>query len=161
MNQIAALRDTLGNVYRRQDYWLLPLFRALTALVLFMTLRAHLGYSSLCAGIPVILAASLFCAFLPWAGIPFLGAALVLGNLYSASLELTLVGGLVFLMAALVQSAFRARGAVLLALLPFFISCTFPMCWCWRRDLPWESWASSPLRWARWCIISCITQRKM
>ncbi len=120
MNQISALRDALGNVYRRQDYWLLPLFRALTAFVLFMTLRARLGYSDLCAGIPVILAASLFCAFLPWAGIPFLGAALVLGNLYSASLELTLVGGLVFLMAALVQSAFRARGAVLLALMPFF-----------------------------------------
>ncbi len=120
MNQIAALRDTLGNVYRRQDYWLLPLFRALTALVLFMTLRMRLGYSSLFAGIPVVLAASLFCAFLPWAGIPFLGAVLLLGNLYSASLELTLVGTLVLLMAALIQSAFRARGAVILALLPFF-----------------------------------------
>lgn len=120
MNQISALRDALGNVYRRQDYWLLPLFRALTALVLFMTLRMRMGYSTLCAGIPVILAASLFCAFLPWAGISFLGAALILGNLYSASLELTLVGALVFLMAALIQSAFRAKGAVLLAVLPFF-----------------------------------------
>ncbi len=120
MNQIAALRDTLGNVYRRHDYWLLPLFRALTAFVLFMVLRTRLGYSDLFAGVPVILAASLFCAFLPWAGIPFLGAVLVLGNLYSASLELTLVGTLVLLMAALVQSAFRAKGAVILALLPFF-----------------------------------------
>ncbi len=120
MNQIAALRDALGNVYRRQDYWLLPLFRALTALVLFAVLRSRLGYSALCGSIPVILAAALFCAFLPWAGIPFLGAALVLGNLYSASLELTLVGSLVFLMAALIQSAFRAKGAVILALLPFF-----------------------------------------
>ncbi len=126
MNQISALRDGLGNVYRQHDYWLQPLFRALTALVMFIMIRLRLGGSGMFGSLPVLLAAAIFCAFLPWTAISFFSAALVLGNLFAQSLEMTLVGTLVFLMAGLIQSAFRAKAGILLALLPFFYALHLP-----------------------------------
>ncbi|OON85520.1 hypothetical protein BXO88_12050 [Oribacterium sp. C9] len=50
----------------------------------------------------------------------------ILGNAYAASLEITLVAVVVLLLASLIQSAFRAGHAVLIALVPLFFYIHIP-----------------------------------
>ena len=118
MTPLLQYRDTLENIYRKYDYWLIPLCKAIVSLIIFFMVGSHLGSAGLVRNPLVLLAAALLCSFLPWTGITVCAAMFMLGGLYKISLEFTAVTLVIFLIAALLQTTFQAKHAILIVLVP-------------------------------------------
>lgn len=111
-------KENLENLYRRYDYWIIPALKFLTAITVFMTINSRLGYSPLMKNPVVIAASSVLCTFLPWSAVTAFSAVAVLANLHEASMELMVMALFVFLLIVLLQTAFRAGHAIMIALIP-------------------------------------------
>ncbi len=120
MSQFYYFKRYTEKIYRKHEFWIRPLFRALVALIIFIMVNTHFAYSSLAQNPLIVLFLSILCSMLPWTAISLLSAVLFLLNLHEASFEFTLVSAMIFLLIALLQTAFRARHGILLALVPFF-----------------------------------------
>ncbi len=119
-------KESLQKFYTENDYWTVPVTKAITAFLCFLTVNSHVGYSDVLSNPLICFAASVLCSFLPWACIPVFFCLFILGNAYAASLDITLVAIVVLLLASLIQSAFRAGHAVLIALVPLFFYINIP-----------------------------------
>ncbi len=120
------VRESLQKFYTENDYWVLPVIKAITAFLCFFTVNSNIGYSDMLSNPLICIAASILCSFLPWTCIPVFFSMLILGNAYAGSLEIFLVAGIVLLLAALIQSTFRAGNAILIALVPLFFYIHIP-----------------------------------
>ncbi len=120
------VKEALQKFYTENDYWALPVIKAITAFLCFFTVNCRVGYSDLLSNPFISIVAAILCSFLPWASIPVLFGLFILGNAYAASLEITIVAVIVLLLAALVQSAFRAGNSILIALVPLFFYIHIP-----------------------------------
>lgn len=120
------VKESLQKFYTKNDYWTLPATKAITAFLCFFTVNSHVGFSDVLSNPLISFAASVLCSFLPWTCIPVFFCLFILGNAYAASLEITLVAVVVLLLASLIQSAFRAGHAILIALVPLFFYIHIP-----------------------------------
>jgi len=120
------VREALQKFYTENDYWVLPVIKAITAFLCFFTVNSNIGYSDTLLNPLICIAASILCSFLPWTCIPVFFGMLILGNAYAGSLEIFLVAGIVLLLAGLIQSTFRAGNAILIALVPLFFYIHIP-----------------------------------
>ncbi|ETP73920.1 hypothetical protein UYO_0176 [Lachnospiraceae bacterium JC7] len=120
------VKEYLQKFYTENDYWTLPVVKAVTAFLCFLTVNSRVGFSDVLSNPLISFAASILCSFLPWTCIPVFFCLFILGNAYAASLEITLVAVVVLLLASLIQSAFRAGNAVLIALVPLFFYIHIP-----------------------------------
>lgn len=116
--QLDEIRDWLSDMVRKHDYWMLPLLKALTALLLlFLAAKRYTpGISGLALFIMLFLA--VLASVLPWAAISAELGIIILYLLYKSTLELFLAAAVFFLFVTLVQSAFRSRYGLLIALVP-------------------------------------------
>ncbi|WP_139355584.1 hypothetical protein [Oribacterium sp. C9] len=120
------VKETLQKFYTENDYWTIPVTKAITAFLCFLTVNSRVGFSDVLSNPLICFAAAVLCSFLPWTCIPVFFCIFILGNAYAASLEITLVAVVVLLLASLIQSAFRAGHAVLIALVPLFFYIHIP-----------------------------------
>lgn len=120
MTLLTELKDALQRFYIQNEYWATPLLRAVTAFLCFFTIDRQIGSGSILSNPLLELAAAALCSFLPWTAISVIAAVFVLGHAYETSLELALIAAFVLLFSALIQAAFRAGHAVLIALVPLF-----------------------------------------
>lgn len=120
------VKESLQKFYTENDFWTVPATKAITAFLCFLTVNSRVGYSDAISNPVICFAVSVLCSFLPWACIPVFFGMFILGNAYAASLELTLVAVVVLLLAALIQSAFRAGNALIIALVPLFFYIHIP-----------------------------------
>lgn len=120
------VKESLQKFYTENDFWTVPATKAITAFLCFLTVNSHIGYSDVISNPLICFLASVLCSFLPWACIPAFFGAFILGNAYAASLEMTLVAVVVLLLAALIQSAFHAGNALIIALVPLFFYIKIP-----------------------------------
>ncbi len=120
MTLLTELKDALQKFYIQNEYWTTPALRAATAFLCFFTIDQRIGSGSILSNPLLALAAAALCSFLPWTAISVISAVFVLGHAYETSLELALIAAFVLLFSALIQAAFRAGHAVLIALVPLF-----------------------------------------
>ena len=119
---IYGLRENLIQLYKRQEFLLLSVFRFAVSLAVLLLLRAHLGVhistgSALNSSLLNVIIA-LICSMLPpgfSAGI--LGLVLLL-DLYKLSLEVAAVGAAIILVCLLVYFRFTPRDTMILLLMP-------------------------------------------
>lgn len=119
---IYGLRENLIQLYKRQEFLLLSVFRFAVSLAVLLLLRAHLGVhistgSALNSSLLNVIIA-LICSMLPpgfSAGI--LGLVLLL-DLYKLSLEAAAVGAAIILVCLLVYFRFTPRDTMILLLMP-------------------------------------------
>ncbi|SFG57340.1 hypothetical protein [Oribacterium sp. WCC10] len=119
-------KESLQKFYTENDFWALPVIKAVIAFLCFFTVNSRVGYSDVLSHPVVCFAASVLCSFLPWTCIPVFFGMFILGNAYAASLDITIVAVAVLMLAALIQSAFRAGSSLLIALVPLFFYIHIP-----------------------------------
>lgn len=107
MIQLLILRDKLSDIYLRYDYWFRPLIKLAASYLVFFMINRSLGYYALLKNPALIFAFALLCSFLPWSTQTILGALMVLGHLSQVSMEMTVIAGVLFLLMALLMSAFK------------------------------------------------------
>ena len=118
MTQLVDMKDELQKFYIKNEYWLTPVLKALTAFVSFFMIRLRIGSDSMFGSLLIAIAAAALCSFLPWNAVTVMSAVFVLGNAYGTSMELALMAAFILLLMALAQSAFRAGNAILIVLVP-------------------------------------------
>lgn len=118
MTQLVDMKDELQRFYIKNEYWLTPVLKALTAFVCFFMIRLRIGSDTMFGSLLIAIAAAALCSFLPWTAVTVMSAVFVLGNAYGTSMELALMAAFILLLMALAQSAFRAGNAILIVLVP-------------------------------------------
>lgn len=126
MTEFLLFRERVQDFYQKQDYWLLPLFRALFAVFSFFSVNAAFGHGGASGNPLLLLLLSGLCFFLPWGAVPLFAGALILADLYRVSLFFMLAAAFVFLMILLFQTAFRGGHAELIALVPLLFGLKIP-----------------------------------
>ncbi len=124
MTQLLEFRERLRSIYGRFDIYIVPAIRFLLALAAFLVINNSLGYMKRLANpvIPMVLA--LVCTFLPIGYTVVLAAVLILVHLVALSLEVALVGFLLFLLMFLLYFRFVPRGSASAVVAPLL---------CWIR----------------------------
>lgn len=116
--QFIDIKEGLAELYRRQNYWILPLFRALCTLLILLMAVTSFTKGMPGGGVLLVLFMAVLASFLPWSVIPIEAAVLLVYCLYKSSLELSLTTAVFFLLVMLVQSVFRGGHAAFIAIVP-------------------------------------------
>ena len=100
MNDMVALlelREKLVRFYGKNDAYVTPLLKFLLALVSFILINSNVGYMAKLSSMPVALILAVICSILPVNGMITIAAVIILLHLYELSLEVCLVGLLLFI----------------------------------------------------------------
>lgn len=117
MIQLLVWKDRIREIYRKYSKVIVPVFRFLAALLVFMLINGQIGYEERLLKLPVVLGLSLFSAFVPSAVLVFLAALVTILHIFAASKILTLIFLLVTLALYFLFARFAPRyGWVVLAI---------------------------------------------
>ena len=98
MTGLLELKERIARFYGKYEIYITPIIRFVVAFVAFMTINAKVGYMSSLNSTPVVLILALVCALLPVNATLVLATILILAHLYALSLEVCLVGAILFLL---------------------------------------------------------------
>lgn len=118
MAELLELKEKLKNIYRKYDIYLYPLFKFILAVCVFSLINGNIGYMERLNALPVILALALICAILPVNATILLAGAVILLHLYALTLEVAVVGGVLFLLIALLYFRFAPKDGWFALLMP-------------------------------------------
>ena len=123
MEKILVIRQKLENLFLSYDIYIIPVVKALTALVIMLTLKSQLGYSDIMQRWNVIALICLVCSLLPWSFITCVSAAALLLHLAALSWEAAVLAMCFIFLAALLQYLFLPGHSLAIVLIPvaFFL----------------------------------------
>ena len=96
MVALLEIKEKMVRIYGKYEAYITPLLRFLLAFVAMLFINANIGYMKSISTIPIALVISAVCAILPVNATIWILAAVILANLYSLSMEVFLVGALIF-----------------------------------------------------------------
>ena len=76
MTQLVDMKDELQKFYIKNEYWLTPVLKALTAFLCFFMIRIRIGSDSMFGSLLIAIAAAALCSFLPWTAVTVMSAIL-------------------------------------------------------------------------------------
>ena len=118
MDTLRQYRNRIEKVYGENDYWMVPIFRSFFVILLLAFLSRFFRMGGRLENPLFILSMGLLSFFLPFSFVPCLGALYLLYYFYTLSYLLLGLGTVFFVFVFLLQSSFRNRYAVLIALVP-------------------------------------------
>jgi hypothetical protein len=87
MTRLLELKDQLIRFYSKYETFLYPFVKFVISFLLFMEINSDLGFMTSLSTPAVALVLGVLCALLPTRGIVWIGALLVLADMYALSLE--------------------------------------------------------------------------
>jgi len=126
MEAISELRERILEVYSRFESVITPVVRFLLALVSFLMINSGLGYMEKLDKFFIVLVVSLVAAFLPLNFTIVLDAVFILLHLYSLSIQVAAVVGLVFLLMFVLYFRFTPKEAIAVVITPIFFALKIP-----------------------------------
>ena len=123
---LLVLKESLKSIYARYAVFVCAVIRFLLAGTALFLLNSNLGFRKELGSPAVMLGISLFCAFLPYSGISFVMAAVLLAHVYGVSLEMTLITGIFLILVALLYYGFHPEDSYWLILTPVAFALKIP-----------------------------------
>lgn len=123
MMGLLVFKEQLKAFYGKFSYLINPLKKFLFALAVFILLNQNLGFKEVLKNPVIVCILSLLSALLPMSMLTCTAAVFMLVHLYSLSLELTLIAGLLVLIVLILYSGFQPGNSVFMLITPvlFFI----------------------------------------
>jgi len=118
MNFIYSVRDTLKKLYTDYDLLMKPVLRFLVTFVFLAVLRNYVGFNDTVCNPVVLLGMSAVCALFPAGCITFVCTCFVLGNMYSVSYSLFLLGAVLAILTVMLYFGFRPGKGIYIILIP-------------------------------------------
>ncbi len=109
MTTILELKEKIIRFCGRNEAYLMPVVKFLMSLAVFLTINRSIGYMERLGRLPVAVILALLCAVLPVSVMLFLASVLILLHLYALSIEVCLVGFLLFVVVYLLYFRFAPR----------------------------------------------------
>ena len=123
MMGLLVFKEQLKTFYGGYSYVIDPIKKAVLSLTVFLLLNGSLGFMEFLKNPAVVAAASLLGAFLPLGMLTWMAAAFLLLHLYSLSLELAVITGILVLIVAIVYCGLQPGYTILMVVGPllFFL----------------------------------------
>lgn len=118
MVALLEIREKLVRFYGKNDAYVTPIAKFLLAFISFVLINVNIGYMSKISNMPVALILAAVCSILPVNGMIAIAAIVILLNLYALSLEVFLVGLLLFLVIYFVYFRFSPKYGYNAVLMP-------------------------------------------
>ena len=118
MAVLLELRDKMKMIYSKNEVFILPVIKFLVALIVLLVINGNMGYMTRVDNIGIVLIAALACSFLPAGCITVFGILFSLLHMYALSLEVAIVGLVVYLLMFLLFFRFEPRDFVVVILTP-------------------------------------------
>jgi hypothetical protein len=115
MTTLLELKEKLIRFYGKNEIYVKPAIRFVLALFTFLVINNSIGYMKLVSKTPVAVILALVCSMLPVNGLIAIAALVVLADLYALSIEVCLVGLLMFAIIYFIY--FQSAGSMPLLLL--------------------------------------------
>lgn len=118
MTALLEMRDKLKYFYSKNEVFILPVIKFLLAFLTLIVINGSMGYMTKVNNAAVVLIAALMCSFLPTACIILFAALFTLLHMYALSLEIALVGAVVYLIMFLLFFRFSPKDSLVVVLTP-------------------------------------------
>lgn len=127
VNGLLIIRDTFRAVYARYGAFLRPVLKLLLAFIMLIAIEKGMGYQSMLAKPPVILASSLICVLFPWGFISAVAGAYVVGNMFSVSPVMAAAAAAFGIVVFVLYYGFKPGTGIIISLVPlmFFFKIPF------------------------------------
>ena len=126
MTVLLELRDKLKLIYSRNEVFILPIVKFLLAFVVLLVINGSMGYMTRIDSVAIVLVAALMCSFLPVSAITMFAVLFSLLHMYALSLEVAIVGLVVYLLMFLLFFRLGTGDALVVVLTPLLCFMKIP-----------------------------------
>lgn len=126
MDAISELRENILAIYARFEMYITPIAKFILALISIIMINSGLGFSDKASKLIIVIVISLIAAFLPVNCIIVVDALFILLHLYSLSIQVVAVVGLVFVIMFVLYFRFTPKEAIAVVLTPIFFALKIP-----------------------------------
>lgn len=126
MDAISELRERILEIYSRLETYLTPIGRFVITLVSLLMINSGLGNMERLNNIVIVLLVSIISAFLPLNFTIVIDAMFILLHLYSLSIQVVAVIGLVFLLMFVLYFRFTPKEAIAVVITPICFALKIP-----------------------------------
>ena len=126
MTTLLELKEKLIRFYGKNEIYVKPVIKFILALFTFLMINDSIGYMKLISRTPIAAILALVCSMLPLNGLIAIAALIVLLDLYSLSLEVCLVGLLLFAIIYFIYFRFSPKGGFNAILTPICFKLHIP-----------------------------------
>lgn len=126
MEAISELRERILEIYSRFETYITPVGRFILALISLIMINSGLGYMEKLSNVVIVLVVAIIAAFLPLNFTIVIDALFILLHLYSLSIQVAAVIGLVFLLMFVLYFRFTPKEAIAVVITPIFFALKIP-----------------------------------
>lgn len=126
MVKLMEWKDRIFKFCGEFETYLIPVYKFIVAIVLFMIINNSIGYMERISTFPMAMVLALICCVMPQSMTIFMAAFLVLLNLYALSLEVAVTALVVFLLLFFLYFRFAPQNGLLFVLTPIFCKLNIP-----------------------------------
>ncbi|MBR2037985.1 MAG: hypothetical protein IKK03_11405 [Lachnospiraceae bacterium] len=129
MTALLMMKEKIKSLYASYHGIIVPTVKAIIAFIMLMAINDKIGYMRQLDSFLVVLVLAAVCAFTPRVITVLVGLIVILGHLYSLSMELALVAAAVFAVMLFLYLRFCSKELLLLVLVPvsFYIGIPYVM----------------------------------
>lgn len=146
MVALLEVKEKLVRIYGKYEAYITPLLRFLLAFTVFMMINANIGYMKLISRTPIALILAAVCSILPVNALIAIAAVVILLNLYALSLEVCVVGFLLFAFVYFVYFRFSPKYGYNAVLMPV----------CFKLGIPYIVPVGSGLLGEAYSVVSVV-----
>lgn len=123
MMGLLLIRDKIKNFYGRHEFWTMAAIKFVLVFVGMLLIKNSIGYMDSIEKIPMILAISLLCAFIPVSLVILIMAIIILANIYVLSMQLAITVLGILLVMFILYFRFSPKEGIVLIITPmlFFL----------------------------------------
>lgn len=126
MTGLLEMRDKIKKLYARYAVFIIPVVKFLIAFIVINTINVRLGYMGKLDNLAIVLIVSLVCSVLPNGFLVFFGALFSLLHMYQLSLELMILGVILYMILYLLFFRFCGKDAMIISLTPILFLMKIP-----------------------------------
>ena len=126
MTKLLEIKDQLIRFYSKYETYLYPIVKFAVALALFTVINTNIGFMEKISRFPVALLLALVCAILPTGAILWIGAIVVLADMYALSMEVALTALILFAILFFVYFRFAPKDGLTVVLTPLCFKLYIP-----------------------------------
>lgn len=126
MTSLLEFREKIKEIYSHNEVFILPVIKFLVAFLVLNVVNSHMGYMTKLDNMAIVLIVALMCSFLPNGAIILFGALFSLLHMYALSMEVALVGLVVYVLLFLLFFRFNPKDSLVVVFTPVLCMLQIP-----------------------------------
>ena len=126
MTKLLEIKDLLIRFYSKYEKFIFPVVKFAVALALLTVINTNIGFMQKISTVPAALVLSLICAVLPVNAILWIGALVVLADMYALSVEVAVATLILFAILFFIYFRFAPKNGLTVILTPICFKLNIP-----------------------------------